>query len=67
MKTIYVAETVYSELGTDDKFHIKTRIQAFADLEDAKTFADNEAASFKGLSTLKLKFVTVHKIEEVVA
>lgn len=67
MRTIYVTETVYSELGTDDKFHIKTRIHAFGDFEEAKTFADDEEASFKGLTTLRLKFVKVHEITEVSA
>ena len=65
MRTIYISETVYSELGTDNKFHIKTRIHAFANLEEAKAFADDETVSFKGLSTLKLKFVKVHEIVEV--
>lgn len=65
MRTIYIAETVYSELGKDDKFHVRSRIKAFDLFEDAKAYADYEVESFKGFANLRLKFVTVHSVEEV--
>ncbi len=65
MKTIYIGEIVYSEIGTDDKWRIKTMVQAYARLEDAKAYVDSGVEIFQGMKTRKYKCGKVWTIEEV--
>lgn len=67
METIYIAEIVYSELGTDDKYHIDSMIKAFADAEQAQRHVDGTLEGMKGLKTMKPKFGRVYQIEKVAA
>ena len=67
METIYIAEVVYSELGTDDKYHIKTDIKAYADKEWAQHYVDETLAAMKGSSVFRPKFGNVYAIEKVIA
>lgn len=67
METIYIAEIVYSELGTDDKYHIDSMIKAFADEEQAQHHINGILEGMKGLKSMKPKFGRVYRIEKVAA
>ena len=62
---IYVGEVVISTLEADGKWHLSSKIKAFAEKERAIAFVDNWEFSLKSSRSMKFKFGTVNEVEEV--